>query len=374
MIRTIEVEGLNNRVDATMEFNEDLNIITGKNGSGKTTLLKLIWYSISGNLERIIPEILFRSVSIETTAFSLSIHIGSNKGKIQYQLANEDKNGLDFEIPLRRPDVEKIDELNARIVNIITSSLFFPTFRRIEGGFAQVSRSVVDADSVRHGPFRFGRRFRAAEMLQDATEGISTEISVHEHKFIASISTHDIVELLRDKYAEVSEKTNELHAKLSEDITQRISEREPTDDPIPILDGIQKQVEEINKERDSLFRPFSVLSERIRDVFQYEGISLTARIILGEVKEAIESDKLSAGEKQMLSFLSYNIFSENTAIFIDEPELSLHVDWQRLLLPTLLEQATGNQFFIATHSPFIYAKYPEKEILLGENRGGDYYQ
>ena len=68
----------------------------------------------------------------------------------------------------------------------------------------------------------------------------------------------------------------------------------------------------------------------------------------------------------MLSFLCYNAFSENTVIFIDEPELSLHVDWQRLLLPTLLEQETGNQFFIATHSPFIYAKYPDKEIPLGD--------
>ena len=121
-----------------------------------------------------------------------------------------------------------------------------------------------------------------------------------------------------------------------------------------------------------MLRPFSVLGERIRDIFQYSGIRLTAaRITLGEVKEAIESDKLSAGEKQMLSFLCYNTFSENAAIFIDEPELSLHVDWQRLLLPTLLEQETGNQFFIATHSPFIYAKYPDKEILLGEDRGGD---
>ena len=101
-----------------------------------------------------------------------------------------------------------------------------------------------------------------------------------------------------------------------------------------------------------------------------EFVSLTD-ITLGEEDEAIDSDKLSAGEKQMLSFLCYNIFSENTAIFIDEPELSLHVDWQRLLLPTLLEQETGNQFFVATHSPFIYTKYPEREILLDEDRGGD---
>ena len=71
----------------------------------------------------------------------------------------------------------------------------------------------------------------------------------------------------------------------------------------------------------------------------------------------------------MLSFLCYNAFSEDTAIFIDEPELSLHVDWQGLLLPTLLKQSTGNQFFVATHSPFIYTLYPDKEFMLGVDRG-----
>ena len=60
MIESLKVKGLNHRVDADLEFNEDLNIITGKNGSGKTTLLKLLWYLISGNLKRIITEIPFR--------------------------------------------------------------------------------------------------------------------------------------------------------------------------------------------------------------------------------------------------------------------------------------------------------------------------
>ena len=96
MIRKLEVKALNNRIDGAWEFNKDLNIITGRNGSGKTTLLKLVWYLISGNIERIIPEILFRSVSIETAAFSLSIHIGSDMGQIQYQFANEDKNEFEF--------------------------------------------------------------------------------------------------------------------------------------------------------------------------------------------------------------------------------------------------------------------------------------
>ncbi len=374
MIRSIEIKELNNRVDAAMEFNEDLNIITGRNGSGKTTLLKLIWYLISGNLERIIPEILFRSVSIETDSFSLNImQKEPDQGSLNCKFAKEPNVSVNFEIPLRRTDDQKIHRLNVRIARTMHSSLFFPTFRRIEGGFTRFSRYVIADESTRYHSEQLSRRFGegTTEMLQEAMSRLSTEVSVYDHKFIASISTHDIVELLTEKYADVSLKTNDLHVKLSEEITQKISETNPVENAPPVLKDIQNRVEQVTKERDSLLRPFSVLGERIRDIFQYAGIRVTTGITLGEAKQAIESDKLSAGEKQMLSFLCYNTFSEKAAIFIDEPELSLHVDWQRRLLPTLLAQETGNQFFIATHSPFIYAKYPDKEILLGEDRGGD---
>jgi predicted ATPase len=96
---------------------------------------------------------------------------------------------------------------------------------------------------------------------------------------------------------------------------------------------------------------------------------VTDRVTLGDAKEAIESDKLSAGEKQMLSFLAYNAFESTSVIFIDEPEISLHVDWQRQLVPTLLSQESGNQFIMATHSPFILSRYADRELLLGSDRG-----
>ena len=134
-------------------------------------------------------------------------------------------------------------------------------------------------------------------------------------------------------------------------------------------------------------KPFSVLSELARKILQYKAIRVTRGVVhgettdgitldegkdgitVGETKDAISSDKLSAGEKQILSFLCYNVFSKDTVVFIDEPELSLHVDWQGTLLSTLLEQATTNQFFVATHSPFIYTMYPDKEFMLDDTRG-----
>ena len=92
---------------------------------------------------------------------------------------------------------------------------------------------------------------------------------------------------------------------------------------------------------------------------------------LGDSASAISSDLLSSGEKQLLSFLAYNAFMQNAIFIIDEPELSLHVDWQRQLFPTLLKQGTSNQFIVATHSPFIYSKYPDKELMLSSDKGNN---
>ena len=374
MIRKLEVKGLNNRVDGAWKFNEDLNVITGRNGSGKTTLLKLIWYSISGNLGQIILDIPFRSVSIETDSFSLSMsQFESDQGKLKYELSNEGNANVDFKVPLRIADRRKIDEINLQIARGV-NSLFFPSFRRIEGGFARIPRYISTNDGYTRSEDWRQENFEdsLAEVLQEAMSLFSTEVSVSDnHRFIVSISTYDVVELLTKKYTDISEKMDELYAQLSEDITQRISKTTLLQDENPVLAGIQKRVDQVTRQRESLRKPFMVLGERIRGIFRYEGISVATGITFGETKEAIESDKLSSGEKQLLSFLCYNTLNENAAIFIDEPELSLHVDWQRRLLPTLLEQETGNQFFVATHSPFIYGKYPDKEIQLDEDRGGE---
>ncbi|MEM6685751.1 MAG: AAA family ATPase, partial [Bacteroidota bacterium] len=56
MIKQVKVKNLNSKISGTYNFNEDLNILTGKNGCGKTTLLKLIWYVASGNFDRIFEE------------------------------------------------------------------------------------------------------------------------------------------------------------------------------------------------------------------------------------------------------------------------------------------------------------------------------
>ena len=384
MIQSLKVEGLNNRLSREFEFHEDLNIFTGPNGSCKTTLLKLIWYLISGHLQEILVEIPFRSISIQTDLFAFSMErvepdqvtfdysFGKEEDVCEFVVINAETGRID------RKDVGWVNALEKRIARTTKQSLFFPTFRRIEGGFSRVTTDTGDSTM----------RFLAStpEMLQVSMLRFSDEVSINGHKFIASISTEDLSELLTQKYADIYEEINIRQSEVLEDISRDIqdaSDSEASQNTPTVLDAIKK----VNAESEQLRKPFSVLAELSRKILRYNAIRVTGRVVrgettdgitlgegkdgitVGEAKDAIFSDKLSAGEKQMLSFLSYNAFSGDTSIFIDEPELSLHVDWQRRLFPTLLKQGQRNQFFVATHSPFIFTKYPDKEFLLDEDRG-----
>jgi predicted ATP-dependent endonuclease of OLD family len=166
---------------------------------------------------------------------------------------------------------------------------------------------------------------------------------------------------------------NKKYTEFSSDILRDIraweqggSNQEKTSERL--LLQIQAAANEVDSFRDATLKPFDVLSKLVGNLFSYQGVKLRA-LALGDAAKAIDSDVLSAGEKQMLSFLVYNAFSAETPIFIDEPELSLHPDWQRRLFPTLLEQQGSNQFIVSTHSPFIYAKYSDKELAISADRG-----
>lgn len=76
----------------------------------------------------------------------------------------------------------------------------------------------------------------------------------------------------------------------------------------------------------------------------------------GKTGETISLDKLSSGEKQIVSLMAtaYLGIKKRFLFLIDEPELSISVYWQKALLPTLLEAPTCVGLVAATHSPFIF--------------------
>lgn len=308
MIEHVKIEKLNGKYDYDLTFNRDINIITGRNGAGKTTLMKLLWAVVSGNLDNFKDELNYININIK---FSDNVKI--------YNFTYSDKDSSFFAF----------------------RSFFFPTFRRIEGGFNTFFEKIWT--NIRNKDLH--RNFF--------------------HKVILAVGTSDIVALIKSKYADISAQIRDLEEAQNKFTTDLIHNRNGSDADA-IFGKIDTKIKETSEKKNKLLNPFTVLGELVAQFLDKE-----KTLSYEELIDIIDSEQLSSGEKQMLSFLSYCIFYENAIIFIDEPELSLHVDWQRLFVPTLLKLNTSNQYFMATHSPFIYSRYPDKEIILDENRGGE---
>jgi predicted ATP-dependent endonuclease of OLD family len=379
MIKSLRVTGLNRSMSFNLRFHEDINVVTGKNGSGKTTVLKLLWYAISGHLNRILVEIPFESFELETDTGSIGMVMETRRRLMNLKVVYRNGAGeeLSFDGTLKSISFEYISR---QVAADSGSSVFFPTFRRIEGGFSVSTPPIEDIIGDRITPNVMDAHQPGTNMtIQQAMNELSDRLSVEGHRFVASISTDDINRLLTSKYAEISERNNHIHMDFSRFILQQVGEKTGDDREASsterqtrkTLDEIEDRARRVARESEALLRPFTVLSELISRIFQHRGIRLDGPVTLGAASEAIGSNLLSSGEKQMLSFLCYNAFANRSCIFIDEPEISLHVDWQRLLFPILLKQSTGNQFIVATHSPFIYSKYADKELLLAPERGDE---
>ena len=69
----------------------------------------------------------------------------------------------------------------------------------------------------------------------------------------------------------------------------------------------------------------------------------------------ISLNALSSGEKQMISlFAKMFLYPGRKIVLIDEPELSLSIDWQRAILVDVLSAPLCAQLVAITHSPFVF--------------------
>jgi len=81
---------------------------------------------------------------------------------------------------------------------------------------------------------------------------------------------------------------------------------------------------------------------------------------------SLDINNLSSGEKQlffrMLNLKRLNV--NNAIILIDEPETSLHPDWQRKIIDVYRNIGENNQIIMATHSPLIIGSAPTESIRI----------
>ena len=74
-----------------------------------------------------------------------------------------------------------------------------------------------------------------------------------------------------------------------------------------------------------------------------------------QIGETLTPYQLSSGEKQMLVILLTVLVEDQQpyVLFMDEPEVSLHVDWQQQLIELIYELNPNVQIILTTHSPAV---------------------
>lgn len=110
------------------------------------------------------------------------------------------------------------------------------------------------------------------------------------------------------------------------------------------------------------------INKRIQEFFKlvdslFEGTGKTIsinrknnRLIFTDDDEIIELHQLSSGEKQLLLVL-LKVFLMDEAPYIllmDEPEISLHIEWQHRLFDVIRKLNPNTQIITSTHSPSIF--------------------
>jgi predicted ATP-binding protein involved in virulence len=123
--------------------------------------------------------------------------------------------------------------------------------------------------------------------------------------------------------------------------------------------------EVIDKVCNEINSVFSVMDLDIKLVGLSE-TSETKPIFRNSLGKEFDITGLSSGEKQLflralsLKFLEVN----NSVILIDEPEISLHPQWQRKIIDVYERIGKNNQLIIATHSPHIIGNIESKQLRV----------
>lgn len=96
----------------------------------------------------------------------------------------------------------------------------------------------------------------------------------------------------------------------------------------------------------------------VDDLFEETGKKIVRtenEICFSQIGETLVPYQLSSGEKQMLAILLTVLVEDNQpyVLFMDEPEVSLHIEWQKRLIDLIVELNPHVQIILTTHSPAV---------------------
>jgi ABC-type glutathione transport system ATPase component len=125
-----------------------------------------------------------------------------------------------------------------------------------------------------------------------------------------------------------------------------------------IIEVLQSGVPDAAQKAQEISAPKKRFQDMMDDLFSDTGkkiVRTANEIFFSQIGETLVPYQLSSGEKQMLAILLTVLIQDNNhcVLFMDEPEVSLHIEWQKRLIDLVLELNPNVQIILTTHSPAV---------------------
>ena len=125
-----------------------------------------------------------------------------------------------------------------------------------------------------------------------------------------------------------------------------------------MIAALQSGAADAAQQAQQISEPKKMFQDIIDDLFRETGKKIVRtenEIRFSQIGETLVPYQLSSGEKQMLAIMLTVLVEDRQpyVLFMDEPEVRLHVDWQQRLIDLILQLNPNVQIILTTHSPAV---------------------
>lgn len=422
MISSVKINKLFGRFNYELKFMPaNIMIITGPNGYGKSTILKMINSFCDDNLQKLLTYT-FKKFEITCDDCNVAITKNEKSFKINdYAFPYPDDKiihrrgvppfirrvGYDEYMDLRTNQIIKmngkdifIDRLKEdfqedRFFELLFLSLDFSSTKKSHQSMEELKKAFSLVKKVKQsiGKIQFIQEQRLIERRRVPEE--ERAYSEPKEKYVTVINENS--EKLKADLAEIMKKHSSLSSELDSTYIGRLLDADisSTHNIQDIMDSIEelrikqqklqkyalaeiKNVSEIvQRDFENIINKLDLYEEIVNHKLKFKEMKLSRTDgiqVVSDEGSLLSLNDLSSGEQEILVLFFKLIFeSDVNLLMIDEPEISLHIAWQKELMDDLRRVIQLNkniQVIIATHSPQIISNNWDLQIDLGGQYNG----
>ena len=303
-IKKIEIKGYFGRGDFEWNLDPVVNILGGKNGSGKSSIFKLCYLLLSN-------EKMDNKVLKHFTNIFEEVKITFSNGWQQIWNKNDEK---------------KIVEWNTD-----------------EGKVYNIASLIIDGEGKKHTFYELKEQI-SAYLINSFEQHIADALRYEQQPKSETLNDPTMLDLMIKNQID---QRNKDFSKIMEDYVDMPDDS--TSNNEAYIKAYRKTYTSINH----------FLSEYDKPKSSFEFI---------KKGETIKYDQLSMGEKQILLLMLMvgNTKQEPCIFFMDEPDLSMHIDWKEILVKELHELNPNMQIILSTHAPSVITGWFDKVNEVGQ--------